>query len=331
MPRRGGIRSYHHKSRNGCTNCKRRRVKCSMQAPVCANCHRRNEKCEYASFGDSSKNAWSSSSINHTDVNSLPVRTFENAYVPFNWFPPAASEYPFLESEKPALSSGSGVFLLRACLENMLCASWFTPGEISLWNAIISEQAEQFGYVQHCVFALSSLNLQIFRPSTSNQAAISAFRHRITASSLFRQSSPVVDERNWTAVLTFTISMIIFQFAAQLVCTDIELDYLETLRMLRSSLVIHEFIQPHLLKSKFLPFLLKRYQKTSPAVEEEVLMHLRHLGRIVWGSNTPSDTARLNQQAFSALEAWAVACNGSPQTWPHYLIWPATIPQEYMD
>ncbi|KAJ3547286.1 hypothetical protein NM208_g1592 [Fusarium decemcellulare] len=39
-------RAYHHKSRNSCSRCKQRRVKCSMQVPRCQNCQRRGETCD---------------------------------------------------------------------------------------------------------------------------------------------------------------------------------------------------------------------------------------------------------------------------------------------
>lgn len=42
-----GSRRHHTKSRNGCAQCKRRRVRCNCIAPVCSNCKRRNERCSF--------------------------------------------------------------------------------------------------------------------------------------------------------------------------------------------------------------------------------------------------------------------------------------------
>lgn len=48
QPRRRPIpRKGHTKSRRGCLNCKRRRVKCPETIPSCENCHRLNLRCEY--------------------------------------------------------------------------------------------------------------------------------------------------------------------------------------------------------------------------------------------------------------------------------------------
>ena len=42
-----GKRKYHQKSRNGCTTCKKRRVKCDEQKPVCGNCTKLKLDCGY--------------------------------------------------------------------------------------------------------------------------------------------------------------------------------------------------------------------------------------------------------------------------------------------
>ena len=42
-----GKRKYHQKSRNGCSTCKKRRVKCDEQRPVCGNCTKLKLDCGY--------------------------------------------------------------------------------------------------------------------------------------------------------------------------------------------------------------------------------------------------------------------------------------------
>jgi hypothetical protein len=41
-------RRGHFKSRLGCLNCKRRRVKCNEQRPTCSPCQRLGLECDYA-------------------------------------------------------------------------------------------------------------------------------------------------------------------------------------------------------------------------------------------------------------------------------------------
>ncbi|KAF8861970.1 hypothetical protein BDZ45DRAFT_234475 [Acephala macrosclerotiorum] len=39
------MRRVHKKTRTGCTQCKRRKVKCDQRKPSCASCKRQNRKC----------------------------------------------------------------------------------------------------------------------------------------------------------------------------------------------------------------------------------------------------------------------------------------------
>ncbi|KAG9230035.1 C6 zinc finger protein [Amylocarpus encephaloides] len=47
LPARKLSRKSHRKSRNGCQNCKRRKIKCDEQKPQCANCNRHSTLCRY--------------------------------------------------------------------------------------------------------------------------------------------------------------------------------------------------------------------------------------------------------------------------------------------
>ena len=48
VSKEGGKRQYHHKSKNGCDNCKRRRVKCTEEKPRCSKCLKMNHECVYS-------------------------------------------------------------------------------------------------------------------------------------------------------------------------------------------------------------------------------------------------------------------------------------------
>lgn len=48
VSKEGGKRQYHHKSKNGCDNCKRRRVKCTEEKPSCSKCLKMNQECVYS-------------------------------------------------------------------------------------------------------------------------------------------------------------------------------------------------------------------------------------------------------------------------------------------
>lgn len=48
VTKEGGKRQYHHKSKNGCDNCKRRRVKCTEEKPACCKCKHLSLECVYS-------------------------------------------------------------------------------------------------------------------------------------------------------------------------------------------------------------------------------------------------------------------------------------------
>ncbi|OBA27231.1 hypothetical protein HANVADRAFT_52522 [Hanseniaspora valbyensis NRRL Y-1626] len=48
VTKEGGKRQYHHKSKNGCDNCKRRRVKCTEEKPICSKCENQSLECVYS-------------------------------------------------------------------------------------------------------------------------------------------------------------------------------------------------------------------------------------------------------------------------------------------
>ncbi|KAI5920635.1 hypothetical protein F4810DRAFT_681982 [Camillea tinctor] len=47
MTSSGKPRRSHNKSRKGCTECKRRHIKCDEQRPMCVNCHVSKRRCDY--------------------------------------------------------------------------------------------------------------------------------------------------------------------------------------------------------------------------------------------------------------------------------------------
>ncbi|KAL6931471.1 hypothetical protein ACO0R3_002936 [Hanseniaspora guilliermondii] len=48
VSKEGGKRQYHHKSKNGCDNCKKRRVKCTEEKPSCSKCLKMKHECVYS-------------------------------------------------------------------------------------------------------------------------------------------------------------------------------------------------------------------------------------------------------------------------------------------
>ncbi|KAF7717115.1 Fungal Zn(2)-Cys(6) binuclear cluster domain-containing protein [Penicillium ucsense] len=71
-------RRSHQKSRHGCAECKRRRIKCDETTPVCTNCGNRGQECSFASVSPANSTATSGSPSSGTPRGQDPqARRFE--------------------------------------------------------------------------------------------------------------------------------------------------------------------------------------------------------------------------------------------------------------
>ncbi|KAF2269420.1 hypothetical protein CC78DRAFT_574982 [Lojkania enalia] len=331
MPRkRQGLRSYHHKSRNGCSNCKRRRVKCSMQAPACANCVRRKEVCEYQTLYETPLTQWSHEfpiAANKPSSISTPEsagNAFSYGSDPIRTHPPAGPDTGTLEVNVSLPST------FETCLTVVLNSSWFTGQEQCLWKPELIKAASKYPYVQYSLYSLSSLLYELSNPTLVTP--VTAYQHHLAASSLFRQATPVVNEDNWIAVISFGVSMLVFQFATQMARYDDDFDSVESLRMLRSSLVLNDEVAPFLRKSKFWPLIVKRNNSLPRPSDHKLRLNMQYLAAIISQSIANGDKhAETNRQAFWELREWALECENCPRNWRHYISWPGMITEEYLN
>ncbi|KAF2734656.1 hypothetical protein EJ04DRAFT_466285 [Polyplosphaeria fusca] len=325
MPRRRqGLRSYHHKSRNGCSNCKRRRVKCSMQAPACANCLRRKETCEYqfstggdpASSGQSIPRDKATSPARAGCIDTIPASL--GCYSAPSWTSGAADTSSRVSNP------------LKRSLTLVLAQSWFTPAEQQLWAAAIEEAAAKYTFVGHSFLALSSLMCELNNPA--QQIPMLAYQHHLQASALFRQALPSVNEENWIAVISFVVSMVIFHFTTQQASPDVEFDYVQSLKVLRHSKSVEDQIVPFLHKSPFYSLIVERNNSTIPPPSTKLRTNLQKLARLVAQSVEHGDeNAETNRKAFWELREWAFVCDRTPRTWRQFINWPGTVSNDFLD
>ncbi|KAL5380629.1 hypothetical protein DPSP01_007692 [Paraphaeosphaeria sporulosa] len=340
MPRKKqGLRSYHHKSRNGCMQCKRRRVKCGMQQPACANCSRRNEICEYPppvddgsttpppSERSSEINSWAvGPQLEYHDTVSSSAGLATHASPPF---------LPDFQSN-PTDSDAPYCPRTRKLLDGLLGAgSWFSAPETVLWTDSIAKAAPKYPYLQHCVQAIAHMkhhNLSGLRwPSTS------AYQHHLLASRIFRETTHYVDGDNWMAVLAFAIIMLIFQFGSQINCDEEHFNIIETLQALRNTLQIEEAAREYFHRTEFWKLIQARTSvPILPDLKMRSAMHslsfaVLNVFQEINSCNDGTGPGRINRQAFMELEKWAVECQGRPIRWDQYQEWPRRVFPEFLD
>ncbi|KAF2871089.1 hypothetical protein BDV95DRAFT_54262 [Massariosphaeria phaeospora] len=336
MPRkRQGLRSYHHKSRNGCSNCKRRRVKCSMQAPACANCIRRNEFCEYQALADADALQWPSEL--EVAGNAVEVDSFDfnkSLSTIYGLVPSMLDADPNTGTNE---SNTTSSIAMSASLQSLFGNSWFSGQETSLWVPAIERQSRKYPYIQHCFFSLIWLTREA-QHAMNNGTPVTAFQHHIAASSLFRQFDPAIDENNWIAVMLFGICMLVFQISTQMPRPDSDFNIIDTLRVLRGTMAIIDQTGPHFRRSPFWPLILRRTQLPSHPLDAGLKANFQSLAKVISDSmqdqsndDDDEECAEINRQAFWELREWTLGCEASPRRWEQYCHWPSRVTPEYLE
>jgi hypothetical protein len=211
MPRKKqGLRSYHHKSRNGCMQCKNRRVKvrtrlasidgshnrpagyilktpfqCTMQAPACANCIRRKEVCEYAGVVDQST---AMTQWHH----GLRERYYHDLPGGFSGYAPGSPAFG-ISSGQPSFPDNAITIdsSIGTLLKSVMGRSWFTPMEAGVWSGAIMRNINKYPYLQHCIVSVSYLRRDIVDNQSKNGISPAAYEHQMAASALFRRGATV--------------------------------------------------------------------------------------------------------------------------------------------
>ncbi|RDW79128.1 Zn(II)2Cys6 transcription factor domain-containing protein [Aspergillus mulundensis] len=144
-------RKTHTKSRYGCDNCRRRRVKCDEIGPPCTNCVlRRLDNCIYSRvlpaslMGDAGgRRASTPSSTSYTSSNqSLPALTTP--------IPPL----------KPSVDELELMHQFTAETYQSLCVN---ENEIRTWQVLVPRLALKHRYLMHGILALASLQIATTR------------------------------------------------------------------------------------------------------------------------------------------------------------------------
>ncbi|KAL3432494.1 hypothetical protein BDV09DRAFT_187461 [Aspergillus tetrazonus] len=206
-------RRSHQKSRHGCLECKRRRVKCDESRPVCANCARRQTDCEYDSSGPL---RWM------TDEPSRSPRSLSDRQTA-----PPSPDFSLLRQlrSNSTNSYDSALPALNICdLELML--QWvnetyciFTRGQQTeeIWRKHVPEQALSYPFLMHGILALSALHIACTRTMRAPVDAKSdylhvAISHQDQALALFREQLADINISNGKAMFAFASITVLYAF-----------------------------------------------------------------------------------------------------------------------
>ncbi|KAL4801941.1 hypothetical protein BDV18DRAFT_68408 [Aspergillus unguis] len=206
-------RRSHQKSRHGCLECKRRRVKCDESRPVCANCARRQTDCEYDSSGPL---RWM------TDEPSRSPRPLSDRQQA-----PPSPDFSLLGQFRSSHSANKGdtsLPPLNICdLELLL--QWvnethgiFTRNQQTeaIWRTYVPEEAVAHQFLMHGILALSALHIACTRSArvleTGRDYLQIAISHQDQALALFREQLGDINSGNAKAMFAFAGITVLYAF-----------------------------------------------------------------------------------------------------------------------
>ncbi|KAJ5175628.1 uncharacterized protein N7482_001505 [Penicillium canariense] len=214
------LRRPHRKSRHGCMECKRRRVKCDEARPTCSNCAKRHAECEY---GSSSSLLWANeepsvarqSSRTSGSDSGQPGDSVLGS-------PPAADSLGILGRLSGDSSTvATPISLNLHDLELMM--HWCNSTYLTLsrndrtdlvWRNAVPEEALSHPFLMHGILALSALHLARTGPEPSRRAAYlnRAVAHQNEALALFRELLGDISESNAKAMFAFAGIVVVYTF-----------------------------------------------------------------------------------------------------------------------
>ncbi|UZP40528.1 hypothetical protein NXS19_008344 [Fusarium pseudograminearum] len=214
-PRPGSKRKPHHKSRKGCLNCRRRRVKCTEEKPRCWACERRDVTCVY------------------------PDKTAAQ-FVPAMLMPPqpTSTEMSLSMSQSPSTTSTSR--LTPSSTTNSIRSLDYTPTEtlelihlrllhhwtvstsihickcpktLWIWQEAFPQMGFQYPFVLHALLGLSALHIAYQSPSERKQRWLDGMYHHGEALAGFQKQISNVTADNSEALFTWSICNVLYVFA----------------------------------------------------------------------------------------------------------------------
>ncbi|KAJ5580212.1 uncharacterized protein N7459_006197 [Penicillium hispanicum] len=214
------LRRPHRKSRHGCVECKRRRVKCDEARPTCSNCAKRHAECEYGSSSSllwaneeplarhSSRASGSDSGHPSDSVLGSPVAADSLGLLGGLSAGSATSTAP-----APALNLHDLELMMQWCNFTHLTLSRNERTE-TVWRKRVPEEALSHPFLMHGILALSALHLARTGPDKSQRASYlnRAVSHQNQALALFRELLTDINDTNVKAMFAFAGIVVAYTF-----------------------------------------------------------------------------------------------------------------------
>ncbi|KAF2099057.1 hypothetical protein NA57DRAFT_56686 [Rhizodiscina lignyota] len=229
-----GSRRYHTKTRNGCVMCKRRRVRCDLQAPICGHCKRRGDWCNYQHLttcaaaetphSEASEACKSETWRSQTEDSKEATPQLGDQSPGFNSHTQFTTHWTYHASQPLDTLPLTDAILQSPVFNSsnsQLMAHWtsHTSGTLAMigtttwiWRTEIPRYAQENPFLMHGVLSISALHIAHLQQPSYQSYSMAAQKQFDNALTLFRSSITTIDDKNCVAVLAFSLIVAIFQF-----------------------------------------------------------------------------------------------------------------------
>ncbi|XPS68041.1 hypothetical protein M3J07_000331 [Ascochyta lentis] len=176
------IRRTHTKSRLGCSQCRKRRVKCDEQLPQCSSCIQRGESCVYLRFPTKSTPIVTSKTavLHASPTSSSETETGNNSPAPTNTYHDSLDEEPWNPNRIRELE-----LLHHWCMKT---SNSFTPELVDLFQDYLVKEALKNTHLMEALLALASFHIAC-------ETDDSAMSHDFTSTGMSYQTRAVAGLR----------------------------------------------------------------------------------------------------------------------------------------
>ncbi|KAJ5935746.1 hypothetical protein N7466_005293 [Penicillium verhagenii] len=214
------LRRPHRKSRHGCLECKRRRVKCDEARPTCANCAKRHAECEW---GSSSSLLWANEESTSTRQSLRASSDSGQQTDSVLGSPTAASASLGILGRLSSTASAATPVPILNLHDLELMMQWCNTTYRTLsrnettdqiWRNSVPEEGLSHPFLMHGILALAALHLARMGPDPSRRAAHlnRAVAHQNQALALFRELLGDIQETNAKAMFAFASIVVVYTF-----------------------------------------------------------------------------------------------------------------------
>ncbi|KAF2470903.1 uncharacterized protein BDR25DRAFT_303505 [Lindgomyces ingoldianus] len=209
------MRQSSRKSRHGCTECKRRHIKCDETRPSCANCRSRDRQCSFLllvpSFPATPASSTSSSLVDssHNDSFSLAnCASTSDTYPPT----PLSQDEPVTTLYPNPLSSSTNQLFKLPHLELLLHFGTDMRKDLTLEDTeaggfidLALQEAIKTPYLMDQIIAVSAAHMSTKRPDQENFYRDEATYLQTRALAIFNAGPITMSDDNCLAVFLFSI------------------------------------------------------------------------------------------------------------------------------